>query len=63
MLCGSFAFALMGTLAHALGRHCDWQVIALALDVLVWERSFDSTTLLGMGLVVAPTAWVMVYRA
>src|SRR5262245_11530267 len=30
MLCGCVAFALMGTLAHALGPRCDWQVIALA---------------------------------
>jgi drug/metabolite transporter (DMT)-like permease len=29
MLCGSAAFALMGTLAHGLAHSCDWQVIAL----------------------------------
>jgi drug/metabolite transporter (DMT)-like permease len=29
MLSGSIAFALMSTLAHALGSSCDWQVIAL----------------------------------
>jgi drug/metabolite transporter (DMT)-like permease len=34
MLCGSLSFALMGTLAHALGPRCDWQVIALARSVL-----------------------------
>jgi drug/metabolite transporter (DMT)-like permease len=34
MLCGSLAFALMGTLAHALGPRCDWQVIALARTLL-----------------------------
>jgi drug/metabolite transporter (DMT)-like permease len=28
MLCGSGAFALMGTCAHALGDRCGWQVIA-----------------------------------
>ncbi len=30
MLFGSLAFAVMGTLAHALRLRCDWQVIALA---------------------------------
>jgi drug/metabolite transporter (DMT)-like permease len=30
MLGGSLAFATMGTLAHALGTRCGWQVIALA---------------------------------
>jgi drug/metabolite transporter (DMT)-like permease len=34
MLCGSLSFALMGTLAHALGPRCDWQVIALARALL-----------------------------
>jgi drug/metabolite transporter (DMT)-like permease len=34
MLCGSVAFASMGTLAHVLGNSCDWQVIALARSVL-----------------------------
>jgi drug/metabolite transporter (DMT)-like permease len=34
MLLGSLAFALMGTLAHALGSVCDWQVIALARTFL-----------------------------
>jgi drug/metabolite transporter (DMT)-like permease len=34
MLLGSLAFASMGTLVHALGRACDWQVIALARSSL-----------------------------
>ena len=29
MLCGSLAFAVMGTLAHGLRQQCDWRVIAL----------------------------------
>jgi drug/metabolite transporter (DMT)-like permease len=29
MVCGSFAFAVMGTLAHGLRQQCDWRVIAL----------------------------------
>jgi drug/metabolite transporter (DMT)-like permease len=37
-------------------------VFALALDVLLWQRDFSRTTLLGMGLVVVPTAWLMAYR-
>jgi drug/metabolite transporter (DMT)-like permease len=34
-------------------------VFALALEVLWWGRSFEPATLLGMVLVVAPTAWLM----
>ena len=34
MLLGSLAFAIMSTLAHALGPRCDWQVIALARSSL-----------------------------
>lgn len=30
MLLGSLCFAVMSTLAHAAGRTCDWQVIAIA---------------------------------
>ncbi|MFO0948659.1 MAG: DMT family transporter [Planctomycetota bacterium] len=30
MLSGAMAFALMGTIAHALGYVCDWQIIAFA---------------------------------
>lgn len=30
MLCGSMAFAVMGTLAHALREHLDWPVIIVA---------------------------------
>src|SRR5262249_17240852 len=29
MLLGSMAFAAMGTLVHALGARCDWQLLAL----------------------------------
>jgi drug/metabolite transporter (DMT)-like permease len=41
MLCGSFAFSIMSTLAHELGRtdrpwHCDWQVIALSRTILAF---------------------------
>lgn len=34
-------------------------VFALAFDVLIWRRSFDALTALGILLVVAPSAWLM----
>ena len=34
MLCGSFAFACMGTLAHEVSRECDWPVVALARSLV-----------------------------
>src|SRR5437870_5373487 len=34
MLLGSMAFAIMSTLANALGSSCDWQIIALARSSL-----------------------------
>ena len=37
-------------------------VFALALDGVLFNRSFNLATLLGMGLVMAPTAWLMTYR-
>jgi drug/metabolite transporter (DMT)-like permease len=35
-------------------------VFALALEVIFWNRACDSSTLLGIALVMGPTAWVMV---
>jgi drug/metabolite transporter (DMT)-like permease len=35
---------------------------ALILDVLLWERSFNPMTLVGMSLVLAPTAWMLAYQ-
>jgi drug/metabolite transporter (DMT)-like permease len=35
---------------------------ALAFDVILWQQSFHSSTLLGMVLVIAPTAWVLGHR-
>jgi drug/metabolite transporter (DMT)-like permease len=35
-------------------------VVAMALDVIFWNRSFNTVTLVGMFLVVAPTGWLMV---
>ncbi len=34
MVCGAFAFSLMGACAHGLGDVCDWQVVALARSVV-----------------------------
>jgi drug/metabolite transporter (DMT)-like permease len=38
-------------------------VFAMALEILLFHREFDGATLLGMGLVVAPTAWLLAFRA
>jgi drug/metabolite transporter (DMT)-like permease len=35
MLAGSFSFAVMAALAHAAGRMCEWQIVALARCLLV----------------------------
>jgi len=37
-------------------------VFAMALEMLLWRDSFTPATLLGMVLVLAPTAWLMVHR-
>jgi drug/metabolite transporter (DMT)-like permease len=36
MLCGSVAFAVMGSLAHGLSAECDWQVIAFVRSFLAF---------------------------
>jgi drug/metabolite transporter (DMT)-like permease len=38
-------------------------VFALLLDVLLWHRRFNALTLVGMALVIAPTAWLMVRQS
>jgi drug/metabolite transporter (DMT)-like permease len=38
-------------------------VFALGLDALLWRRAVSPMTLLGIGLVLAPTAWVMNRRS
>lgn len=37
--------------------------IVMLLEILIWQRSFSLQTLAGMGLVVAPTAWMILRRA
>lgn len=34
MLCGAFAFAIMGAFAYALRETCEWQVVALARSIV-----------------------------
>jgi drug/metabolite transporter (DMT)-like permease len=38
-------------------------VFAMILDVLLWHQDFHPVTLLGIALVVAPTAWLMATKA
>jgi drug/metabolite transporter (DMT)-like permease len=37
-------------------------VFALGLEMVIWPHSLTPATLLGMALVLAPTAWLMVHR-
>ena len=36
MLAGSLAFSVMGAFAHAAGRQCEWQIVALCRSLLVF---------------------------
>lgn len=38
-------------------------VFALGIELWLWQRPVDSTALLGIGMVIAPTAWLMTHRA
>ena len=56
------------TRAFALGHPSKVAVVGLTqivfaclLDLLIWRRQFDALTLCGMLLVVAPTAWLLLY--
>ncbi len=51
MLSGAVAFATMGTLAHALGATCDWQIVALSRAVLALVFSVGLTLAAGAQLV------------
>jgi drug/metabolite transporter (DMT)-like permease len=37
-------------------------VFALLFDLLLWHRSFDAAVMLGIALVVAPSAWLMLHN-
>jgi drug/metabolite transporter (DMT)-like permease len=60
MLAGSFAFATMSALAHALGRYCAWQVIVLARTSLQLLFATALAVAAGVPLLVRPpwTLWV-----
>lgn len=51
MLLGSFFFALMATMAHALGPYCDWRVIALSRTFLAMILAAALTLAAGQKLV------------
>ncbi len=60
MLSGSVALATMGTLTHALGSRCEWQVVALARTSLALVFAVGLTHAAGARFVVLrpPTMWV-----
>jgi drug/metabolite transporter (DMT)-like permease len=60
MLCGSVAFALMGTLAHGLRDHCDWQVVAFVRSSLAFLFAAALTRAAGVRFAVVspPVLWV-----
>lgn len=60
MLCGAFAFAIMGAFAHALRDGCDWQAVAigrslvpLCLAVVLAHRAGEKLVFSG-----PPSLWV-----
>ena len=53
MVCGSFAFASMGALTHALGQRCDFALIALDRAAVM----FASSILLVYFAGVRPAVW------
>jgi drug/metabolite transporter (DMT)-like permease len=74
MLLGVGATATVGQLsltkAFAVGAPAKVSVVALTqvvfamlFEIVILERSFHAVTLLGMSLVLAPTAWLMAYQA
>lgn len=69
---GLFATAgqLLLTKAFAAGPPARVSVVGLSqvgftmlLEIAIWGRSFDAWTLLGIGLVIAPTAWTLLRGA
>ena len=48
--------------SRAAGTQGEELDFALLLDGWIWHRSFSPGALLGMGLVVAPSAWMMAGR-
>ncbi len=60
MLLGSLAFAVMATLAHALGARCDWRVVALARTGLALAFAVALAVAAGVRLALwrPPTLWL-----
>lgn len=60
MLAGSFAFAAMGALTHALGPRCDWLVVALVRAVFMFTTTALLARASGVRLAVwkPPTLWM-----
>ena len=60
MLAGSCSFAVMGSIAHALGRVCDWQVVAFFRSFLVMAFAAAMARAAGAKLVLRgpPMLWV-----
>lgn len=51
MLGGAVSFAVMGTLAHAAGKYCEWQLIAIARSLVAMLLALALTRLHGAQLV------------
>lgn len=67
-LCGALAQLAM-TKAFAAGAPSRVSVVgltqvvfALLFDLLLWHRSFDALVIIGIALVVAPSAWLMLHN-
>ncbi len=60
MITASFSFAMMGSLTHAVGPRCDWQVIALIRIASTFVMSVGLALSLGVPLVFArpKTLWI-----
>jgi drug/metabolite transporter (DMT)-like permease len=60
MLCGSVAFAVMGTLAHGVASDCDWQIIAFVRSSLAFLFAAALTRAAGarFAVVSPPVLWV-----
>ncbi len=60
MLGGAGSFAVMGTLAHAAGKYCEWQLIAVARSLVAMLLALTLTRVHGARLVIfrPPVLWL-----
>jgi drug/metabolite transporter (DMT)-like permease len=60
MVTAAFSFASMGALAHAVGPHCDWLVIALVRIICTFVFSVSLTWIAGTNLLIwrPLTLWI-----